>query len=463
MSIREKLKQLKSIGYKEVNLLSLFELARYNYYMQHITGIEKLLLKTDIPLPSKKLFAEHEKSLSRILKGENAKWDDTSFHLKYRITQLEELLELKPELLARKKTIANVLQNKGYLLSILPLNLLMPQEVLENFLPPPDYSEPHSTKHIDPYGIFRKKSKVIDERTGLLLGTRKFRHSVLMNIHGFCPIGCSDCYKAYYTREEHELGVTLETLPRQTEAIVEWMNSNPEIYDIILSGGEPLMASNSAVAHMLKRFEKAKHLKVLRICTGVIFLGLPMRIDDELIDTLKDFAEQTGVVIRFHANLYNHFQITPEAVQAIKRIRSREFNVYSQVPIKEGINFFCHDENKTLDFLTKLCLLQVMIGVEPYKFIVDMHPRTNAYYVPIELLIRVWSRFAESHNLPESERPKTLSVLFKQGNIILSGPILFSAQKEVDKSRKLVRYYIPTLFNRKKMFVYEEPLLQSNS
>lgn len=441
----------------------LFNIIRHQYIKENLSyNLTKIFRIAEIELPSIEYIKETEKRyLKKIIAEERLYWGDVKFHINYAAKSLGDLKDLVPQIQKRQDSIKNAI-NKGYLLSILPLNLLLPNEVLENFIPPVDYFKPHPTKHIDPYGIFTKKSKIIDQDTKLLLGSQKFKHSFLMNVHGLCPIGCSDCYKAYYTREEHDLGVTLETLPLQTSAVVKWLNKNPSVYDVIISGGEPLLASNSAIESMLKIFEKAEHLRVLRICTGTLFLGLPMRIDDELLDLLKDFSDRTGVTVRIHANLYNHFQVTPEAIFAIRRIRKRGFNIYSQVPIKEGINFFSHDQRKTLDFLRKLDMAEVLTGVEPYKFIVDMHPRTNMYYVPIEPLIRVWSILAESHDHPEIERPKTLSVLFMQGNIVLSGHLLFAIQKEVDKAKNIVRYYIPLPFDRKKVFIYEEPLIDSN-
>ena len=97
--------------------------------------------------------------------------------------------------------------------------------------------------------------------------------------------------------------------------------------------------------------------------------------------------------------------------------------------------------------------------------IVDMHPSTNAYYVPLEPLIQVWGELVESHDYPGLERPRTMSILFEGGNIILSGHVLLSARKRVDKDNKKVTYYIPRVAptadwkgNIKEVFVYEEPL-----
>ena len=73
----------------------------------------------------------------------------------------------------------------------------------------------------------------------------------------------------------------------------------------------------------------------------------------------------------------------------------------------------------------------------------------------------------ESHEYPGLERPKTLSVLFEGGNIILSGHVLFSAKKELDKENGRVIYHIPRVCTQTgwkpqivEVFDYEEPLLE---
>lgn len=148
-------------------------------------------------------------------------------------------------------------------------------------------------------------------------------------------------------------------------------------------------------------------------------------------------------MVTFQAHLSNHFQISPEAVMAIKKISDWGFKIYSQIPIREGINFFSTNIEKTIHFLTYLVKTQFLVGVEPYKFIVDMHPRTLEYYVPIEMVVKVFGALFDSHTIPELERPKTLSLLTKQGNLILSWHSLFTMRKTINHQDRIVKYRIP--------------------
>ncbi len=391
-------------------------------------------------------------------------------------------------------------EHRYYDLSVLPLNLILGEEVLRNFLPPADYFESHATKVADPYGLIHGRSRskqasgqhavIVDGVSKEILGTHKFSNTFLFNVDLYCPIGCADCYKTRMgTREtsvwntgatgcapkiyQHlEMGNLVPPRPGQwaerAEKAVEWMNGTDrgrQVYDVILSGGEPLLAlSNESLREILRRFERAENVRLLRICTGGLFLGLASRLDDELLDVLSDFADRSGMRITFQAHLGSPEMITPEAALAADRLRRRGFSAYSQVPIKNGVNFFLGDFEKTLSTLVELGRRQVAVGVEPYMFIVDMHPSTNAFYVPIEPLMWVWAELVESHDHPGLERPRTLSVLFDKGNIVLSGHALFAARKSIDRSAGCVTYDIPRADLSPKVgievYTYTEPLLE---
>jgi L-lysine 2,3-aminomutase len=363
------------------------------------------------------------------------------------------------------KDVQKVLK-EGYEMSIMPLNVLLPIECLWKYIPEADYfSKTPIHVNPDPYG----HENYVIKNKNIRLGIHMFRHSFLMDIQSFCPIGCVGCYKTFYTREKgegHDMGVSKQTLEKQVRETVRWLNNNPEVYDIIISGGEPLLIDydNNKLAILFNELKKANYLKIVRICTGVIFQGLPFRINEELLEIIKEFCKTTGKRFTFQAHLSNNYQFTPEALWAVKKIREKGFNIYSQVPIQEGINFFREDIEKSLKSFIILGQYQVRAEVEPYKYIVDMHPRTQRRYVPIELLLKIWRKLAESHLYPELERPRTLSILTKQGNIILSWYMLKHMSKEINKEKNEVIYKIPAIVGTKgceevKMVEYFEPII----
>jgi len=374
------------------------------------------------------------------------------------------------------------------------------------FVPPPEYFVSGITNRSDPYGLLwsptRAKSAegdasaVVNPRTRSLLGTHKFTHSLLLNLDFLCPIGCSDCYKARFGTREYVESKTQEghgkvpspfqhsdygevrapnakDLEEHLGQVVAWLNTDrrgQDVYDVIVSGGEPLVMSDELIGKLLNAMRTVRNLRVLRICTGTLFLGLPVRFTDELLTLLQSFRDDTGARVTVQAHLACTEQLTPEAVLAVAELGKRRIPVYSQIPIKQGINFFLDDPNRTLRTLAHLGRAQVALGVEPYMFIVDMHPSTDAFYVPIEPLLMAWSGLVESHDHPGLERPRTLSVLFEGGNILLSGASLLAMRKSVDIRRGTVTYRLPRFAVRGRwnadiaeVFTYEEPLSMHNA
>ena len=453
-------RELKAIS-PELGVLGLFGNMRREYLAREMSQqTRKYADRVGSEYPVDVLPAPFNEGLHQLAGRKGLQWEDTEFHLRYRATDGDELALVSPLAAGNPEGVKRSIR-KGFKASMLPLNAILPEEVHAKFVPPEDYFEPHPTSRPDPYGQYTDKA-VIRDADGFYLASRKFPHTVLMNITYDCPVGCVGCYKsAAGTREEKRIidfGVSLSTVERQADGLADWLNSHPEVYDVIISGGEPLLAGNDAVGYVFERLKDAGNLDIVRICTGAIFQGLPFRIDDELVDLLMEFSGETGRRVTFNAHLSNHYQITPEALMAVEKITESGFKIYSQVPIQEGVNYFRDDPEKTREFLVELGRRQAVAGIEPYKWIMDMHPRTPKRYVPLEMALKTWGEISDSHEYPELQRPRTFSILCEEGNILLSGHTLYSMDKQVDVERGVVVYKIPG-FGARRTFTYSEPLL----
>jgi len=386
-------------------------------------------------------------------------WGNVDFHLQNRIIKWEDL-----NIILNSDKFSYIENFKDYQLSVLPLNLFLGENVLNKYIPRKDYG---ISDNIDPYGIFTKESKILSNRTDeLVLASQKFKHTVLMNLYDQCVIGCSGCYKGYYTREKkHKFGLnSLSTAVKQAKELTEYLNNHPEIYDVIISGGEPLLLDNATLDKVLYELSLAKYLQVIRLCTGSLFMGLPVRFDDELINILKKYKQHKRITINAH--LSNPEQIDYESKEAVTKLNNIGINIYSQVPVQNDINFFIDDLEKTLKYFVELGKKQVFNSIEPYMLIVDMHPRMKSQYIPLEILLKFWGALVESHNYPGLERPRTLSILFQEGNVIVSSHMLYSMSKIVDGENEVVTYKIPLINLNgeiEKFYIYNEPLSKYNN
>jgi L-lysine 2,3-aminomutase len=460
----DKLKdELKPIS---VSVLDFFQYLRLKWIKQNVKGndityIEKVLGKPISKIVITKLSENKKKKMDKLIKRKNYNWGDINFHITYRITTHQDIIEVLEKI---EPQIEDIIK-KGYNVSIMPLALVTKnKDLLFKFVLKKDFFTDHISKSWDPYGIFSRKVKLF--RKGFYLASQKFKRSVLMNITSACPFGCVGCYKGFFTRIIGKKFYTdlQKAVSKQAKLLVEHLNKHPEIKTVIVSGGEPLLLSNDGWKKMLQEFLKTKYLGEFRICTGVIFQGLPFRINDELLDMLESFENETGIKVNFNAHLGHPEQFTPESLIAIRKIIKKGFPINSQIPLQRGVNIFIENFDKTMNILYQLAQLQGISGVRPYKYILHMNVGSLEYSVPLEFMLEVLAelKYRIDHPWPETWQPVSFCILYQKGNILLSPQILYTIKKEVHKDKDYIVYRIPIPIGERKWLTvkYIESLLK---
>lgn len=445
------------------NRIRLIEFFRYirAKWIENLSKDDKRYIENILKTKIDKFNVKRNNAIEKIIRNYNLRWDDIKFHMNFRVTQYKELLEVMKNI---DKELGDVIK-KGYNLSIMPLMLITKnKDLLHKFIPKKDFFTEHIAKTWDPYGIFTKKVKIF--RKGVYICSRKFEKAVLMNITSSCPLGCVGCYKGFFTRIKWTKFYTnlRIAVSKQVKLLVEYLNEHPEIKSVIVSGGEPFLLDNRGIKTMIDEFKNTRHLVELRFCTGVIFQGLPFRIDYELLKILKRFEDETGIKINFNAHLSHPAQFTPETLVAIRKIVRYGFPINTQIPLQRNVNIFIDDFEKTIKTLYTLAELQGKTGLRPYKYILHMNVGSLEYSVPLEFMLEILGemKYRIDHPWPETWQPISVCILCKQGNILLSPQLLQLIKKKVFKSKQIVKYYIPVpIGNRKwKTVEYIEPLIK---
>ncbi len=413
-------------------------------------------------------------------------WENPAFHMAFRVTDLEALNSLNEEVDAESVRAS---LKTGREMSILPLNVLLGGSTMKKYIPdlPALYSgkEEHS---LDPYGIFRGQDQIRAETKvdSKYLGSRKFNYAALENITEFCPVGCAECYKGVltrlgmsaladidpkYTELKKELNLQEQRAIEQTRLLKDWLNQNPEVNTIIISGGEPLMYSPHTIGEILNQLGEAEHLKVVRICTSAVYQGLFYKINEDLINKLSEFRRNNnGRNGRAKKQLYfnchvtdEHQLLTPEARIATEKLQEAGVSIHLQMPLQEGINFYRDNPQKSAEKLKAICEAAYEIGAVPYKAIVNMHsPFYEKLTVPIEKVSETISFLDEHFNNSDMARWQAYNILHEQGNAYIYPKPNFIAEKNIDRDRKRVTYFIPKLNldgSVNEVHTYEEPLL----
>lgn len=176
----------------------------------------------------------------------------------------------------------------------------------------------------------------------------KYHGRALLITTGACPIHCRYCFR----REFDYAGDTLSAAAL-TEA-VDYIAATPEVEEVILSGGDPLMLSNRKLQRLTDALAGIPHFRRLRIHSRVP-VTLPARIDAGLIEWLQQLSRQVVVVV--HAN--HHREFDAEVTMALSRLRRAGATVFNQAVLLAGVN----DSAQTL---TKLMETSFAAGAIPY-------------------------------------------------------------------------------------------------
>lgn len=176
----------------------------------------------------------------------------------------------------------------------------------------------------------------------------KYRGRVLVVATGACAVHCRYCFRRHYPYGSGSAS------PRQWERILDYLRAHPDVEEVILSGGDPLMVSDERLAGWIDALTALPHLKRLRLHTRLPVV-LPQRVTADLLKALTGTRLQTLVVI--HANHPN--ELSPQVAAAMEALKSAGATLLNQAVLLQGVN----DNAEVLAGLSERLF---EIGVLPY-------------------------------------------------------------------------------------------------
>ena len=167
---------------------------------------------------------------------------------------------------------------------------------------------------------------------------------------------CASCQRMYDFQSER-LNFEFETLrpkeswDRKLRRLMTYFEEDTQLRDILITGGDALMSQNKTLRHILEavyrmavrkqranleRPEGEKYAELQRVRLGSRLLAyLPMRINDELVEILREFKEKASAIGVKQFIIQTHFQtpleVTPEAKEAIRKILSAGWIITNQL------------------------------------------------------------------------------------------------------------------------------------
>ena len=113
---------------------------------------------------------------------------------------------------------------------------------------------------------------------------------------------------------------------------LQYIRQNPNIRDVLISGGDPLAMNDLNIEYLLSRLRAIEHVEIIRIGTKVPVV-LPQRINRSLVTVLKKYHP---LYISIH---FTHpDEITPEVKEACEKLANAGIPLGSQTVLLKGIN-----------------------------------------------------------------------------------------------------------------------------
>lgn len=298
-------------------------------------------------------------------------WNDHKFQLSMAIRSPEELNRfLGNSLSAETMHLLDCAKKKGmpffytpYYLSLLSVQKMYDDASLRSYIL-------YSPELVDTYGsitAWEREDAVIPGQpnaAGWLLPEggnihRRYPEVAILipdTMGRACGGLCASCQRMYDFQSQR-LNFNLDSLlPKESWSkkltrLMHYFEEDTQLRDLLLTGGDALMSQNKTLHHILdaivrmalrkrkaneQRPDGEKYAELQRIRLGSRLLAyLPMRIDDELIDILKECKQKANKAGITQLIVQTHFQtpleITPEAERAIVRILSAGWTVTNQL------------------------------------------------------------------------------------------------------------------------------------
>lgn len=197
--------------------------------------------------------------------------------------------------------------------------------------------------------------------------THRYPDRALFLVTSQCGLYCRFCTR------KRKVGDQTKISMRTFESAFRYLEQHTEISDVILSGGDPLMLTDTMLEKILARLRQIKHIQIIRLGSKMPCV-LPQRITPQLVDMLKKYHP---IYCNTH---FNHpWEITEESKKACAMLVDAGIPVGNQCVLMKGVN----DNAETMKQLMKGLLA---MRVRPYYiYMADLTKGANHFRTPIKV------------------------------------------------------------------------------
>lgn len=171
------------------------------------------------------------------------------------------------------------------------------------------------------------KDPISDQPNSPLRGlVHRHRDRCLLMPVMVCPVYCRFCFRREKVSKTNGLS------PDELKAAYQYISDHPEIWEVILTGGEPLILKPQKLAEIIATLEAIPHVEIIRIHTRVPMVDSE-RINEDMLQALKT---KKTLYVAIHSN--HPAEFTEPAKAAIARLVKTGIPLISQTVLLKGIN-----------------------------------------------------------------------------------------------------------------------------
>ncbi|SMY18197.1 EF-P beta-lysylation protein EpmB [Photobacterium aquimaris] len=203
----------------------------------------------------------------------------------------------------------------------------------------------------------------LDEQDNPIPGLlHKYHNRVLMIVKGGCAVNCRYCFRRHFPYQDNKGNKQV------WQQGLDYIATQPQISEVILSGGDPLMAKDHELVWLLEHIAAIPHIKRLRIHSR-----LPVVIPNRITPTLCELFANSRLQIIMVTHINHANEINAALTTAMTQLKLAKVTLLNQSVLLKGVN-------DSVTALTELSEALFDAGILPYYLHVLDHVQGAAHF-----------------------------------------------------------------------------------
>lgn len=321
---------------------------------------------------------QRRRKILSALSGKTTDWNNWKWHVRNIAKNAESLARIAPLSEDDVRNISNAVQScipfgvTPYYASLFDDNTAEGRDrsIRAQVIPPERYVESFHETEKD---FMLETDTSPEDRI-----TRRYPSIVIFKPYNSCPQICVYCQRNWEIKSPMFPGAMAKR--EELERAFRWLEENDAISEVIVTGGDPLVMTDSTLKKILDRLSSIEHIKIIRIGTRTP-VTLPMRFTSALCRMLASYIVPGKRMLCLMTHVQHPYEVTPEFVRAIHLLKRNGISVYNQLVYTFYVSR--RFEAAALRKLLREC------GVDPYyTFYPKGKEETIDYRVPVARLLQ---------------------------------------------------------------------------